>query len=92
MKDLAEKLEREIGAEGFVSLDDFRTAKRSREQVTHLRHAVEKFEGNLQAAVERHDRKLAAAAGLVAPDIAQLEARVGECKALLQQTLEVDSD
>ncbi|MGB8294553.1 MAG: hypothetical protein WCG85_03935, partial [Polyangia bacterium] len=81
---LQEKLDREIAAEGFTSLDDFRAAKRSRQQVKELQAKVARFDEDLAAARARLVLAMDATTGLVAPDLAKLEARVGELLAQLQ--------
>ncbi|MGA7742976.1 MAG: SMC family ATPase [Polyangia bacterium] len=81
---LQEKLDREIAAEGFASLDDYRAAKRTRQQVKELQAKVARFDEDLAAARARLVLAMDAATGLVAPDLAKLEARVGELLAQLQ--------
>jgi exonuclease SbcC len=81
---LQEKLDREIAAEGFTSLDDYRAAKRSRQQVKELQAKVARFDEDLAAANARLARAMDAATGLAAPDLAKLEAGVEELLAQLQ--------
>jgi exonuclease SbcC len=81
---LQEKLDREIAAEGFTSLDDYRAAKRSRQQVKELQAKVARFDEDLAAANARLARAMDAATGLAAPDLAKLGGRVEELLGQLQ--------
>ena len=81
---LREKLDREVATEGFASLEDYRAAKRTRQQVKELQDRVGRFDKDLAAARDRLDRAVEASRGLEAPDMAKLLARVNDLLAQMQ--------
>lgn len=83
-KALGEQLDRKLAAENFASVEEYRNAKRTRQQVEALKEAVARSDKDLAAARAWYARTEQAARGLEQPDIEKLEARVDDLVAQIR--------
>ncbi|MEW6744744.1 MAG: SMC family ATPase [Planctomycetota bacterium] len=84
--------ERQLDDLGFENVEDYRSAKEDVGRIEALENEVREFETNLEAARLEAERRKAAVAGLVQPDLEGLQAAAARAKALFERAVRRESE
>lgn len=82
-----EELRLRLAEEGFSSVEDYRAAKLDGKDVDRMEREIADFHGRHRAARERLDRAVAAAQGLEAPVLEELERKAREASEALRSAI-----